>query len=794
MKNSLKIFLIIISFVDALVLDAQSRPIEIKGNVVDMIDNQSIEFATVMLSDRSTRKPIAGVTTDLEGYFHFKTEKINDTYIEVRFIGYQTLTIDELTIKNGIVDLGSIPILPDNKVMDEVVVRAERSQTEFKLDKRIFNVGKDLSSTGASALEVLNNVPSVNVNIEGEVSLRGSSGVQILINGKPSVMTSDEGGNALGTITADMIEKIEVITNPSAKYDAEGTSGIINIVIKKDDRRGTNGSVTLNIGNPHNHSFGLSLNRRTENFNLFSQLGVGYRELPNDVQNINRDLINGSKVLTNGEEFRNEQFYNVILGTDYHINENNVLTISGNFAYEIEDQPSNTNFRRLNETDSLISEWKRTEVTEATNPKYQYELQYKSEFNGNEDHTLLVSALGSFFGKDQSSDFTNETITGDEPDALQETRTDFQEAKYTYKIDYAQPISDKFSFETGAQLITQHVSNDFAVNDFVDDEWISDPLQTNIFEYDQDVFGVYGTGAYEGDKWGIKLGLRAEHTELNTLLKNTNESNDQSYTNLFPSGHTSLKVNDNFSLQAGYSRRIYRPRLWDLNPFFNIRNTFQIRVGNPELLPEFTDSYELSGIYTLGKTFLNVSVYRRNTTDVIERVSIFEDNVNTTTPVNVGSNNTTGLEINTKYSPVDMWTINGDFNFNYFKRQGALEGTSFDFDANRWSTKINNKFKLPWAIDFEITGHYRSQYETIQGRVNDVIFANLGARKKIMNGKGVINLSIRDVFASRVRENVADQEEFFVYNRRFRSRFVVLGFSYGFGKGQAMEFSGRKRF
>ncbi len=794
MKNSLKIFLITISLVDTSVLDAQSRPIEIKGKVVDITDNQSIEFATVMLSDRSTRKLIAGVTTDLEGYFHFKTEKTNDTYIEVRFIGYQTLTIDELTIKDGIVDLGSIPILPDNKVMDEVVVRAERSQTEFKLDKRVFNVGKDLSSTGASAIEVLNNVPSVNVNIEGEISLRGSSGVQILINGKPSVLTSDEGGNALGTITADMIEKIEVITNPSAKYDAEGTSGIINIVIKKDDRRGTNGSLTLNIGNPHNHSFGLSLNRRTENFNLFSQLGVGYRELPNDVQNINRDLINGSKVLTNGEEFRNEQFYNVILGTDYHINENNVLTVSGNFAYEIEDQPSNTNFQRLDATDSLISEWKRTEVTEATNPKYQYELQYKSEFRGNEDHTLLVSALGSFFGKDQSSDFTNETITGDEPDALQETRTDFQEAKYTYKIDYAHPISDKFSFETGAQLITQRVSNDFAVNDFVDDVWLSDPRQTNIFEYDQDVFGVYGTGAYEGDKWGIKLGLRAEHTELNTLLKNKDESNDQNYTNLFPSGHTSFKVNDNLSLQAGYSRRVYRPRLWDLNPFFNIRNTFQIRVGNPELLPEFTDSYELSGIYTLGKTFLNVSIYRRNTTDVIERVSIFEDNVNTTTPVNVGSNNTTGLEINTKYSPIAMWTINGDFNFNYFKRQGALEGNSFDFDANRWSTKINNKFKLPWAIDFEITGHYRSQYETVQGKVNDVIFANLGARKKIMKGKGVINLSIRDVFASRVRENIADQEEFFVYNRQFRSRFVVLGFSYGFGKGEAMEFSGRKRF
>jgi len=215
-----------------------------------------------------------------------------------------------------------------------VLISAEKSTTEFKLDKRVFNVGKDLSSTGASALEVLNNVPSVDVNIEGEVSLRGSTGVQILINGKPSIL-SDDASNALGTITADMIEKVEVITNPSAKYEAEGTAGIINIILKKNEKKGLNGSLSLNTGTPDNHSIGISLNQRTEKFNLFTQLGTGYRELPRYNKNTNIDKINNTELNSEGTEFRNEHFYNFVLGSDYYINPLNTITLSGSFAYEV---------------------------------------------------------------------------------------------------------------------------------------------------------------------------------------------------------------------------------------------------------------------------------------------------------------------------------------------------------------------------------------------------------------------------------------------------------------------------
>ncbi|MEM8508754.1 MAG: outer membrane beta-barrel family protein, partial [Bacteroidota bacterium] len=754
-------------------LSAQQKTVSYTGKVVEKSSGQPVAYATVMIADSVTDQPIAGSTTLEDGSFTLETDATG-YYIAISFMGFETKIIQANPGDAQTIDLGVIQMNEDAQQLEEVVVEGEVSQTIFKLDKRVFNVGKDLSSTGASALEVLNNVPSVNVNIEGQISLRGSQGVQVLINGKPSIMTSDE-NNALGTITADMIDRVEVITNPSAKYDAEGTSGIINIVIKKEEREGLNGSISLFTGVPDNQSIGISLNKRTEKLNLFAQLGAGYRELPNEITVRNTDLTTGNTILSNGEEFRNEAFYNFILGTDYYFSPSSVLTISGNFALEIEDQPSTTNFAALDASGDMTSEWERTEVTDARNPKFQYEVQYKKDFEDNEDHDLIFSALGNFFGKDQTSDFLDATLSGEDRDAEQKTRTDFQESVFTFKLDYTKPFSDTFSVETGAQYILNDVSNDFEVQDLIEGEFVSDPGLTNIFEFDQNVLGVYGTAAFEGEKWGIKAGVRLENTEVGTFLVNTNEANDQNYTNLFPSVHSSYKFSEKVSLQAGYSRRIYRPRLWDLNPFFNIRNNFNIRQGNPNLLPEFTDSYEVTGIFFIGKTPLNLGVYHRFTDDIIERISFFEDNVNITRPENIGTNSAWGLEFNSKYSPAKWLTFNIDLNYNTFSREGSFEGTIFDFSANQWSSKLLTKIKMPWDIDFETTGNYQSAFQTVQGEINGIAFLDFGLRKKILKGKAVLNFSVRDAFASRIRENQIVQNDFEVFNRSFRARFVSLG-------------------
>ncbi|MEL6391835.1 MAG: TonB-dependent receptor [Bacteroidota bacterium] len=772
-------------------LFSQADLFTFSGRVVDAATQQPIEFATVMMLTTLDDESLGGNTTDLEGRFALTANR-SDIYFQVSFLGYETLEIREFEQNGRQVSLGDIALSVKGELLDEVVVEARRSQVTFELDKRVFNVGEDLSSTGASALEVLNNVPSVNVSIEGDISLRGSNGVQILINGKPSVLAAD-GGNALGTITADMIESIEVITNPSAKYEAEGTAGIINIVLKKDERRGLNGAVSVNTGTPHSHSVGLSLNRRSERFNLFSQLGVGYRELPNETESINRNLVDGSEVSAIGEEFRNEQFYNLVLGTDYYINDNNVITISGNFAYEVEDQPSSFAFTQTDETGATIAEWTRTEETEATNPKWQYEAQYKRDFEDMEDHSLLFSAVGSFFGKDQSSNFINQTVEGVDRDARQRTRTNFSEAENTFRLDYSRPISDKWSLETGALYTINDVTNDFAVENLIGNDWETDLSQTNIFEYSQDVLGVYGNIAYEGEQWGVKGGLRVENTDLETFLINTQETNDQNFTNLFPSAFVSYKLTEAISFQAGYSRRIDRPNLWDLNPFFNIRNNFNVRAGNPNLLPEFTDSYEVNSIFILGQVSLNVGIFHRYTTEVVDRITTFEDNVSLTRPFNIGTNATTGFELNGKLILGRALVLNGDFNYNGFNRVGEFEEQSFDFSADQWSSRLNAKVQLDGDLDMELTGRYRSAVQTIQGRVSGNWMLDFGLRKSLFDGRGALNFSVRDIFATRIREIFVEQDDFSAYSFGLRGRFITLGFSYGFGKGDTMEYTGQRR-
>lgn len=778
------LWIVLFSFVGM----AQNKEITVIGQLKETSSKITIPYATVVVANASTKQVISGTTSDNNGRFTIKTPATN-FYIKISFMGYKTRTFDNIDTSKKLVDLGTVLLDENSQALEAVEVRAEISKTQFKLDKKVFNVGKDIASTGMGALEVLNNVPSVNVDIEGSVSLRGSSGVQILIDGKPSVLT-ESGSNALGTITADMIESIEVITNPSAKYDAEGTAGILNIILKKEEKRGLNGSVSINTGIPDNHSIGVSMNKRTEKFNLFTQFGGGYKSYPRFNENINKNKTTGTVIKSNGTNYRNEVFYNLILGTDYHIDDYNVLTLSGNVAYEIESQPSSTDYSIYNQ-DGLVDEWTRNEETEAINPKWQYEFNYSKEFKNNKEHILLFSALGRFFGKELSSDFTNTPTSNDNPD--QKTDTEFQQADYTFKLDYTNPITEQITIETGGQYLINDVGNDYEVKNYSeeDDMFVTDEDLKNTFDYNQKVLGVYGTASYENVVWGIKVGARLENTDL--TITNRGAKGTQHYNNLFPSAHTSYKFTDNFSLQAGYSKRIYRPRLWDLNPFISISDNYNIRAGNPDLLPEFTDSYEVTSIYKIGKASMSTSIYHKFTTDLQERVSIFEDNIITTTPFNIGSRRTTGLEINGKYSPIKWLTFNGDFNWNYFDRKGEYEEQDFNFSNDSWISRLNSKISFPLDIDMEITGNYRSSNQTVQGVNSGYAFADIGLRKKMLKGRAVINLAIRDLFASRISENIINNDERYSYSFGRRGRFFSLGFSYGFGKGEAMTYAGKHR-
>lgn len=788
--NGIRRFLILFFLAQLLPLavSAQSQNVRVYGQVQDSLKGEALSFVTVLLRGKVLDQPIVGTATDEAGRFELLCDSLDFT-VEIRMIGYISKYLKNLEIDGKNIDVGIVQLVPSIQNIEEMSAQGERSMTEFRLDMRVFHVGQDIGASGSSALELLNSVPSVTVNLEGVISLRGSSGVQILIDGKPSAM-SDDPSKALGTITADMIEKIEVITNPSANYQSEGTSGIINIVLKKEEKKGLNGSISVNTGYPHNHSLGISLNRRSEHFNLFTQIGAGYRSMPRYISSINENRLDSTIIESEGVNYRDEQFYNLVLGTDYHINARNVLTLSGNVAYEVEQQPSETNFSRI-ENGVLVSEWQRVEKTAALNPKYQYDLQYKKEFKDSNEHTLLFTTLGKFFGKSQSSEFDSRTISGAIDYDEQKSDTRFKQADYTFSLDYTKPFNKVWKIETGAQYVLNDVGNRYEVQSLIADVWTTEDSLTNDFQYKQKVLGIYATGAMEKKKWGVKLGLRLENTDLRTRLVTTNASNHQRYTNLFPTAHASVKLSRYISLQAGYSRRINRPRLWDLNPFFNISNNFNIRRGNPDLQPEFTDSYELTSIYVLKKASINLGVYYRYTKDVIERVSIFENNVNTTLPMNIGVSNTVGIEFNGKYTPAKWVTINGDFNYNYFQREGTFDNQVFDFTGDRWTSKLTTRFKLTKKVDFELTGNYESRFKTVQGSSAQNAFLDAGVRVKVLKkGKGVIDFSVRDLFASRVQRTTVDQQDFYLYSNSMQGRFFTLGFTYGFGKGEAMTYSG----
>ncbi|MFT6921808.1 MAG: hypothetical protein ACJA1C_000805 [Crocinitomicaceae bacterium] len=760
----------------------------LSGRVMNEYTNEGVGYASVIVKNKESGAIIKGTETDVNGYFSLETER-NVFSLEVRSIGFKSLFIDTVDMKGSNQNLGTLKLELIDQALQEVEVVYEKSTTEFRLDKRIFNVGKDISSSGAGALEVLNHVPSVTVSIEGIVSLRGSSGVQILIDGKPSVM-SDDPAKALSGITADMILRVEVITNPSAKYESEGTSGIINIVLKKEQKRGVNGSVSINGGWPHNHSIGFSLNARSEKFNVFTQIGTGYRSLPRYNESVNRDLIDSMEIASDGVYYRNEIFANMTLGTDYYINKYNTITLSGNVAYEWEQQPSLTNFYQTTLDGDTLAVWEREETTRAGNPKYQYDLQYKKEFKDTSAHTLVLSTQGRFFGKEQSSDFENRSVLGTDVFTPQRTQTTFQQADYIGKVDYFNPFKKNYTFETGAQYTLNDVGNNYSVqNEDALGDWVVDSAFTNNFIFRQSVFGVYASGSYEKKKWGAKIGLRVENTDLRTELVTTNVSNRQNYTNFFPTVHTAYKISKKVSMQLGYSRRVSRPRLWNLNPFFNISNNFNIRRGNPDLLPEFTDSYEWMSIYNFDKFSMNIGLYYRHTTQTIERVSIFEDNVNTVMPMNIGTSDVVGFEWNAKWDAAKWLDFNSDFNFNYFNRKGDFDGQNFDFSGNRYTGKLMMKIKASKMLDIEFTGNYESRYKTIQGEELNQVYLDAGLRLKIWKRKGAINFGVRDVFASRIKRTVVDQAEYYLYQQSTRGRTLTLGFSYAFGKGDAVSYS-----
>jgi len=781
----------------------------IKGVVVDGSTQQPLDYATITIFSSNDSSMVAGGVTDASGAFRLEV-KFGRYYANVAFISYQEKIIDNIVIgrENALADLGAIALSPSATVLAEVEVRAEKSNMQISLDKRIFNVGKDLANTGGSASDVLDNVPSVTVDAEGGVSLRGSGGVRILINGRPSGLVGVGDTDGLRQIPANLIDRIEVITNPSARYEAEGMAGIINIILKKDKSQGLNGSLDLTAGYPHNYGLAANANYRKGRLNLFGNYGVSYRKSPGQgslYQEIYSQSESGPDttyiVQQNTDRERGGWDKTLRAGADYFFNEKTSLTAS--LTYEDEDGENNTEneYRDyLFSLDRLEGITRRTDREKETENNWESSLSFRKEF-GREGQLLTADVRYQDNEELETSDiaeryFTAEDIETGTPDLQQRSYNKEAENLIVGQLDYIHPFSKEGRLEAGLRASIRDINTDYWVEENENGNWNRLDNFTNQFYYDEDVYAAYAIAGNKFGRFSLQLGLRAELTGVNTRLLQTGEENPRDYFDLFPSGHLGYELAGQNSLQFSYSRRINRPNFWNLNPFFSFSDARNIRTGNPNLDPEYSNSFELNHLKYWDNVSLSSSVYYRHTEGIIERIRRLQpDGATLTRPENLATEDAYGLDVTFTVSPTSWWDLDGNANFFRSVINGNNIDSAFTADAFTWFGRLTSKVKVKKLLDAQLRFNYRAPRITPQGRNKSFYFLDIGLSRDIFQNKGTLTLSVQDLFNSRRWRYTFEGDDFYSNGDfQWRARQVLLTFNYRLNQNKQRERDGRKGF
>jgi outer membrane receptor protein involved in Fe transport len=783
----------------------QAQPLAIKGNPTlpineskgtitgRMVDSESklpLEFATISVLIPEDSAVITGAITDDFG--HFEVDVEYGTYLlKMEFIAYETqflpnINVDRQNRKRGI---GIVGLTPKTELLEEIVVVAEKSEMQFNLDKRVFNVGKDLANKGGSAEDILDNIPSVAVDVEGNVSLRGKGNVRILVDGRPSglIGVGDSGG--LKSLPASMIEKVEVVTNAAARYDAEGTGGIINIVLKKDRKKGINGAIDLSAGVPHTYGAALNLNMRKEWINFFINYGFRSRQNPSTGYTY-QEFFSSSAPVPYSEQLSDSKrggiSNSIRTGMDIFLSERDILTGALIYRYGNDFNDSRVNFYDYDRRGgNLQSITERVQDESEKEPNLEYDLTYERKFE--EKGRKFITTLSVQDNREtEHADYT-ETFydpfrneLGVTP-LLQRSNIDEQSNELILQTDYAHPLGKNKKFEIGGKMSMRIIKNDYLVEELQENTWKNLTNISNNFNYDEDIIAVYGIFGNKIGKWSYQLGLRAEYSHVITELEESNEVNDREYANLFPSAFLNYELNKGNAFQISYSKRISRPRFWYLNPFFTYSNTRRLFGGNPNLDPEFTDSYELGYLRYWENATLGTSLYYRHTTGVIERISrSIGDGITQTIPENLSTENSVGLELTLSSDVNKWWRV--DLSGNLFSSQtkGVLEdGTVLEAEALSLSNRLSSKMKFWKDAEFQIRFGYRAPTNTTQGKRRAMHSTDLAFSKDVLQKKGTITLSTRDIFNTRRYQSETLTETFYMDSEhRWSSRSVVLGFNY----------------
>jgi len=756
----------------------------VKGQVIDETTKQPINYANITIFNPKDSSVVNGGITNESGNFNISGLRPGRYYAKVSFIGYKTKLVRNLTITpiKNTVDLGTISLLSAAVNLNEVVVKGDKDMVVTNLDKQVINVDKDLSSSGGTALDVMQNIPALTVDVDGNISLRGNSNVTILIDGKPSGLSGLQSSDVLTSIPASSIKSVELVTNPSAKYDPDGTAGIINIVLKKKTNLGFNGIFNLNAGTGNKYNGSANLNYRTGDLNFFGNfVGRKYEDTFLNLSNRTNFFLNNT-IDQNSSSGESRDFGNINLGTDYLPDDYN--TFSFNFQYRQFYAPngqyensttsytdSSNYFAALNNTTRNVN-------------SYSYTTSYKKEFD-KKDEVLTADVIYSnnSMVSDASTNNINYSLAsnGFIPSTLIDNKSNNYNDEWTLESNYMNPLGSSNRLEVGFKSYFRHMGMDYNFYNFDANtkDWINNFNRSNNFDYKAQIHAIYGI--YTGQTGDLKYqaGLRGEYASTNSTLLNNNTAFNNTYRSLYPSAYIAYDFSALQELKLNYSRRVDRANPWQLNPFTNYSDSLNLTHGNPDLQPQYTDSYEFGYSTILFDFNITSTLFYKQTDGLVTPISILDPSgITETTWENISTEKNYGAEFIANGSLFPWWRLNG--NVSYFRRDinDPFYTSGVNNHSYSWTARINSTWMLSKTLGFQVSSTYNSPSVTAQGTNNALYFTDIAVKNDFSRDLSM-TLRVSDIFDTRKFAGETIGDGFITYNSGQRtSRVLYLGITY----------------
>ena len=812
LSNPLKAFLLLLFFTN--LIYAQEKSVQVSAKVYDKENNQALEYATFVFKNTEDPSKITGGITDSNGDFNISITAGN-YQVTVEYIGYENYTVPQ-TVFNSNTTLTPIYLSLAAEQLDAVELVAEKTSVEVRLDKKIYNVGKDLTNSGATISDALGNIPSVTVDIDGAIALRGNGNVRILINGRPSALAGFGSTDALRQLPADAIEKVEVITSPSARYDAEGTAGILNIVLKKEKTRGFNGTINSSLGAPNAANFTTNFNLRKDKFNLFNTVGFSYSTPPgNGFFDNTYQAGSFDRIIEDRDINRENRRLNINLGIEYFLSENASIS-SSLFGRRNSGEDITSSFTERSNMGVLESKTFREEDEGEAEESYQVSINYINNLD-EEGQKLTADFQYSFNDQEKpTSIFENNTFPTQAPIARELIDEIELQNEFLVQIDYVLPMGDA-QFEAGYRGNWEKSDTDFGLRELnlETGNYIQNLGLTNRFVFEQNVNALYTQYGNKFKEFSFLLGLRLENTRMKGAVLGVDLESlqqaigqgisldfDKNYLGLFPTLNFNYELSENENISLGYNRRINRPRGYFINPFPSRASRTNVFQGNPDLNPAFANAFDLGYLKRWDKLTLTTSVYYQKETDSFERIQ--EATQQTTAdgiviirsiPINLSTNERTGAELGFIYNPQKWLRLNGSFNFFQFNTSGEFNGVDFGANNTSWFSRFSAKVSLPYNIDWQTNANYRAPQENAQTRSKGIMSIDLAFSKDILKDKATLAFNARDLLNSRKRMQFT-QTPFFTSESEFqwRERQFTLSFIYRINQKKKPERAGRDSY